>query len=109
MADMEVHEHVVLDATAKGQDRQPATSHCSTTMWNRSRATSRSTMSIRIGKRAFGLRVRRMREICRLLVWNAGAAPPLAAKKFFAVPGSPVLFFLYKYIFSFGFLDGIPA
>ena len=30
-------------------------------------------------------------------------------KKFFALPGSPVLFFTYKYIFRLGFLDGIPG
>jgi hypothetical protein len=30
-------------------------------------------------------------------------------KKFFALPGSPILFFLYKYIFSMGFLDGVPG
>jgi glycosyltransferase involved in cell wall biosynthesis len=30
-------------------------------------------------------------------------------KKFFGVPGSPVLFFLYRYIFQLGFLDGTPG
>jgi glycosyltransferase involved in cell wall biosynthesis len=30
-------------------------------------------------------------------------------KKCLGIPGSPVLFFLYKYIFSLGFLDGIPG
>ena len=30
-------------------------------------------------------------------------------KKFFGIPGSPVLFFLYKYILCLGFLDGIPG
>ena len=30
-------------------------------------------------------------------------------KKFFAVPGSPILFFVYRYFLSFGFLDGIPG
>ena len=30
-------------------------------------------------------------------------------RKFFAFPGSPFMFFLYKYIFRFGFLDGIPG
>jgi hypothetical protein len=30
-------------------------------------------------------------------------------KKFFAVPGSPVLFFVYKYLLSLGFLDGVPG
>jgi hypothetical protein len=30
-------------------------------------------------------------------------------KKLFAIPGSPALFFLYKYVFALGFLDGIPG
>ena len=30
-------------------------------------------------------------------------------KKFFALPGSPVLFFLYKFVFRLGFLDGVPG
>lgn len=30
-------------------------------------------------------------------------------KMFFRVPGSPLLFFLYRYIFGLGFLDGIPG
>jgi glycosyltransferase involved in cell wall biosynthesis len=30
-------------------------------------------------------------------------------KKFFGVPGSPILFFLYRYIFQLGFLDGTPG
>jgi hypothetical protein len=30
-------------------------------------------------------------------------------KKFFAVPGSPVLFFLYRCVFQLGFLDGTPG
>jgi hypothetical protein len=30
-------------------------------------------------------------------------------KMFFRVPGSPALFFVYKYIFCLGFLDGIPG
>jgi glycosyltransferase involved in cell wall biosynthesis len=30
-------------------------------------------------------------------------------KKFFSMPGSPLLFFLYKYVFRLGFLDGVPG
>jgi len=30
-------------------------------------------------------------------------------KKFLALPGSPLFFFLYKYIFRLGFLDGVPG
>jgi hypothetical protein len=30
-------------------------------------------------------------------------------RKLFAVPGSPVLLFLYRYILRVGFLDGVPG
>ncbi len=30
-------------------------------------------------------------------------------KKLFKLPGSPALFFLYKYILCLGFLDGVPG
>ena len=30
-------------------------------------------------------------------------------KKFFSIPGSPVLFFFYKYILCLGSLDGVPG
>jgi glycosyltransferase involved in cell wall biosynthesis len=30
-------------------------------------------------------------------------------KKFFGLPGSPLIFFLYKYVLRCGFLDGIPG
>lgn len=30
-------------------------------------------------------------------------------KKFFHLPGSPILFFFYKYVFRLGFLDGVPG
>jgi asparagine synthase (glutamine-hydrolysing) len=30
-------------------------------------------------------------------------------QKLFAVPGSPVLLFLYRYVFRLGFLDGVPG
>lgn len=29
--------------------------------------------------------------------------------KFFGMPGSPLLFFLYKYVLRLGFLDGVPG
>jgi hypothetical protein len=30
-------------------------------------------------------------------------------RRFFGLPGSPVFFFLYKYILRLGFLDGVPG
>jgi hypothetical protein len=30
-------------------------------------------------------------------------------RHFLELPGSPILFFLYKYVLKFGFLDGVPG
>ena len=61
MADMEVHEHVVVDGATCAPDRI----RCFITTSNRSRATFRSTMSIRTGKRACWLRgEQNSTEIC---------------------------------------------
>ena len=30
-------------------------------------------------------------------------------RRFLSLPGSPLLFFFYKYVFSLGFLDGVPG
>ena len=109
MADMEVHEHIVLKGESRGK----------------------------VGKLEYPLLHHNVESLSHYIrkhdeysnwearVWLAGddAAKDLTPslfgsqaqrrrwlrKKFFAVPGSPVLFFLYKYVFSLGFLDGIPG
>ena len=30
-------------------------------------------------------------------------------KNFFRLPGSPWLFFIYRYVFQLGFMDGVPG
>ena len=42
-------------------------------------------------------------------LWLAASAATLAQEEVFALPGSPVALFLYRYLFCFGFLDGIPG
>jgi len=109
MADMEVHEHIVLKEESKGN----------------------------VGKLEYPLLHHNVESLSHYIrkhdeysnwearVWLAGddsakdLTPSLFGsqaqrrrwlrKTFFAVPGSPVLFFLYKYIFSLGFMDGIPG
>jgi len=109
MADMEVHEHIVLVDDAKGRIRQlkhPLLHHNAESLsryirkhdeysnweakvWLEGEANSKD-----LPPSFFGSQAQRRRWL---------------RKVFFAVPGSPVLFFLYKYIFSLGFLDGIPG
>ncbi len=109
MADMEVHEHIVLDGCTKGH-----TAHLTHPMLHHN-------------VESLSRYIRKHDEYSNwdAKVWLEGDAgtkdlPPALfgsqaqrrrwlRKKFFAMPGSPMLYFLYKYIFSLGFLDGVPG
>jgi glycosyltransferase involved in cell wall biosynthesis len=109
MADMEVHEHIVMEGMANGRiaklkyplmhhnveslshyiQKHDEYSNWEARVWLEGEANSRElTPSL------FGSQAQRRRWL---------------RKKLFAIPGSPFLFFLYKYVFCLGFLDGIPG
>ena len=109
MADMEVHEHVILEGgvNAKvGRLRHPFLHHnveslsryirkhdeysnWEARVWLEGGASAQDLKPSPFGAQA--QRRRWLRKIC------------------FAIPGSPALFFLYKYVFALGFLDGMPG
>jgi glycosyltransferase involved in cell wall biosynthesis len=105
MADMEVHEHIVVDGiTARLQHpllhhnveslshyirKHDEYSNWDAKVWIKGEASSRD-----LPPSLFGSQAQRHRWV---------------RKKFFAIPGSPLLFFFYKYIFRLGFLDGVPG
>lgn len=103
MCDMEVHEHVVLQGRA-GRLKQPLLhrnveslsryiqKHDEYSNWE-ARVLSQN-MTGGLPPSLFGSQAQRRRWLKR---------------KFFAVPGSPVLLFLYRYLFRLGFLDGVPG
>jgi glycosyltransferase involved in cell wall biosynthesis len=104
MCDMEVHEHVVVDGRA-GRLRNSLThrnieslsryiqKHDQYSNWE-SRVLGGEEKSSELEPRLFGNQAQRRRWLKRLL---------------FRVPGSPVLLFFYRYLFSLGFLDGVPG
>jgi glycosyltransferase involved in cell wall biosynthesis len=105
MCDMEVHEHVVVDGrTAKLKipllhrnveslsryiQKHNEYSNWEARVWLRGEASAGELPPSPIGTQAQRRRWLR--------------------KKLFGVPGSPLLFFIYKYIFRLGFLDGVPG
>ena len=104
MADMEVHEHVVVEgATAKL--RNPLVHHNVESLsryiqkhdeysnWE-SHVLLQRTEDKELPPSLFGTQAQRRRWLKR---------------KLFAAPGSPALLFLYRYIARFGFLDGVPG
>jgi glycosyltransferase involved in cell wall biosynthesis len=104
MADMEVHEHVVVEGgTAKL--RNPLIHHNVESLsryiqkhdeysnWE-ARVLLQRGDDTDLPPSPFGTQAQRRRWLKR---------------KLFAVPGSPVLLFLYRYALRFGFLDGVPG
>jgi glycosyltransferase involved in cell wall biosynthesis len=105
MADMEVHEHVVVEGkTARLKHpllhknveslshyirKHDEYSNWEARVWLEGEANAQD-----LSPSLFGSQAQRRRWL---------------RKKFFAFPGSPLLFFFYKYIFRLGFLDGVPG
>ncbi len=104
MADMEVHEHVVVEgATARLENplihhnveslSRYIQKHDEYSNWE-SRVLLEQGNDKELPPSLLGTQAQRRR-------WLKG--------KLFAVPGSPVLLFLYRYILRLGFLDGAPG
>jgi glycosyltransferase involved in cell wall biosynthesis len=105
MADMEVHEHVVVEG-ATARLRNPV-------------------IHYNVESLSRYIRKHDAYSNWEAKVWLDGNAGPDALSasltgtqaqrrrwlrhKFFAFPGSPLVFFLYRYVFRLGFLDGIPG
>ena len=105
MADMEVHEHVVVEGrTARLKNplahrnveslsryiqKHDEYSNWDARVWLEGEAGSRE-----LPPSLFGSQAQRRRWL---------------KKRFMGIPGSPALFFLVKYLFGLGFLDGVPG
>ena len=104
MADMEVHEHVFVEGKTARLEHplihhnveslsRYIQKHDEYSNWE-ARVLSQDSGGSEISASFFGSQAQRRRWL---------------KQKVFAVPGSPVLLFLYRYVFRFGFLDGIPG
>jgi glycosyltransferase involved in cell wall biosynthesis len=104
MADMEVHEHVVVEgATARLQ--QPLIHH---NVESLSRYIQKHDEYSNWESRVL-LERGDDKELPPSLVGTQAQRRRWLKGKLFAVPGSPVLLFLYRYILRLGFLDGVPG
>ena len=104
MADMEIHEHVAVDgATARLKNplahrnveslsryirKHDEYSNWEAKVWLESEANGQIAPSF------FGTQAQRRRWL---------------KSKFLGIPGAPLWFFLFKYLFNLGFLDGVPG
>ncbi len=104
MADMEVHEHVFVEGkTARLQHplihhnieslSRYIQKHDEYSNWE-AKVLSQESGGSEISDSLFGTQAQRRRWL---------------KQRLFAVPGSPVLLFLYRYVFRLGLLDGVPG
>jgi hypothetical protein len=105
MADMEVHEHVVVDGATRrlrhplihhnvGSLDRYIQKHNEYSNWEAHLWMNPDQGHDEIQPALFGTQAQRRRWLRHY---------------FLEVPGSPVLFFLYKYLACLGFLDGVPG
>jgi len=105
MADMEVHEHVIADGPT-AELRNPLVHHNVESLsryiqkhdeysnWEARVLSREDESSEEMRASLFGTQAQRRRWLKR---------------KLYRLPGSPVLLFLYRYVFRLGFLDGVPG
>ncbi|HEY6769748.1 MAG TPA: glycosyltransferase family 2 protein [Candidatus Sulfotelmatobacter sp.] len=106
MSDIEVHEHVVVDGPI-GKLRH-AIAHHNVESLARYLA-KHNEYSNWEAKVLFQGPALTREELSPTLFGNQAQRRRWLKKRFFGLPGSPMLFFLYKYIFRLGFLDGMPG
>jgi glycosyltransferase involved in cell wall biosynthesis len=109
MADMEVHEHVIVDGPTRHL-RHPLVHHNGESLdryiqkhneysnWEAyvwlDGAKTGNGQGVQLQPSLWGAQAQRRRWLRR---------------RFLELPGSPILFFLYKYFARLGFLDGVPG
>ncbi len=105
MADMEVHEHVIVQGrTGRLKHRlrhfnleslsRSIAKHNEYSNWDARVWLEGESGTAELSPRLFGSQAQRRRWL---------------RKKLFLLPGSPLLFFAYKYFLRLGFLDGVPG
>ena len=107
MADMEVHEHVVVESSDRTRKLK---NRCSITTWSRSRATFRSTTSIRTGTRGCGLKAKRThRDLAPSLFGTQAQRRRWLRKRFFRFPVRRCCSSFTGTFFAWDFWTACPA
>jgi glycosyltransferase involved in cell wall biosynthesis len=105
MADMEIHEHVVVEGpTAKL--KQPLLHH---NVESLSRYIRKHDEYSNWDAKVWLNGADSMRDLPPSLFGSQAQRRRWLRRKCFGMPGSPLAFFLYKYFLCLGFLDGVPG
>ena len=104
MADMEVHEHVAVAGAARKLHHRLIHHNVESLSRYIQKHNEYSNWVARVW-----IGGRREDEIQPSLWGTQAQRRRWLRRRFLMVPGSPALFFLYKYFFRLGFLDGVPG
>ncbi|MGH9512184.1 MAG: glycosyltransferase family 2 protein [Terriglobales bacterium] len=104
MADMEVHEHIVVDGRTS-KLKNPLLHH---NVESLSRYIHKHDEYSNWDAKVW-VDGEPCTELPPSLMGNQAQRRRWLRKKLFNVPGSPVMLFLYRYFFRLGFLDGVPG
>jgi glycosyltransferase involved in cell wall biosynthesis len=105
MSDIEVHEHVVVDGRV-GKLRHALPHH---NVESLARYLTKHNEYSNWEARVLLQATEQRDELPPVLFGNQAQRRRWLKKRFFGLPGSPIFFFLYKYILRLGFLDGVPG
>jgi glycosyltransferase involved in cell wall biosynthesis len=105
MADMEIHEHVIVDGPT-ARLASPLIHH---NVESLSRYIQKHDEYSNWEARVLLQSDRNSAELPPKLLGTQAQRRRWLKKKLYALPGSPILLFLYRYFFRLGFLDGVPG
>ena len=105
MADMEVHEHVIVEGATR-QLRQPLVHH---NVESLDRYIQKHNEYSNWEARVWLDGNRDDEEIQPALYGTQAQRRRWLRRRLLEMPGSPMFFFLYKYLVRMGFLDGVPG
>ena len=109
MADMEIHEHVIANGRI-AELRNPIVHHNVESLSHYiQKHDEYSNWEARVLSRTQENPQDNSGEIRASLFGTQAERRRWIKRKFYRVPGAPVLLFLYRYVFRFGFLDGVPG
>lgn len=105
MADMEVHEHIIVDGRTSDL-RHPLVHH---NVESLARYIQKHNEYSNWEARVLAGEENDEPALPASLSGNQAQRRRWLKRKLYRVPGSPVLLFLYRYLFRLGFLDGVPG
>jgi glycosyltransferase involved in cell wall biosynthesis len=112
MADMEVHEHVVVKGATRKLNHPLIHHNIESLSRYIQKHNEYSNWEARVwlhGSRKNSSQTKSQEDIQPAFWGTQAQRRRWLRRHFLEMPGSPLAFFLYKYIWSLGFLDGVPG